>query len=242
MGAKSTTKCCARWLYILLCFNLYWKSWSESRWLEWSAPTVSASATLELVGSRKGREEFLCEGGVKSSALLKITVQDGIPPWRVGVLRDGELFEKLQIEQQGMWVLNAFAASHIVNTTAPGVYTLGQLCDAHFCNGTVASTAIVVSVRQAPAAHLEQACSAVCLGNGTGGGAPPPRLLLSGAPPFSVTFSPLDRGDRERAQESFTRRFQIFLLGVSSLILPRIRLYIRAYHIFGSCVVGYMRL
>lgn len=139
--------------------------------------------------------------------MLKVSVQDGVPPWRISVLRDGKLFEKLRIEQQGMFggVLNSYSASHVINTSTPGVYSLGQLCDAHFCNGTVSTTSIAVSVRQAPSAQLEPSCSAICLGNGTS--LSPPRLHLAGMPPFSITFSPLDRGDKERAQESATRRF-----------------------------------
>jgi hypothetical protein len=206
MAAKNSHNSCALWMLFLL--DLYClESSADSRWIEWSAPTVSASATLELVGSRKGREEFLCEGGSKSTALLKVSVQDGIPPWRISVMRDGELFEKLRIEQQGMFggVLNSYGASHVLNTSTPGVYSLGQLCDAHFCNGTVSTAAITVSVRQAPSAQFEPSCSAICLGNGTGFA--PPRLQLAGMPPFSITFSPLDRGDKERAQESVTRRF-----------------------------------
>jgi hypothetical protein len=178
---------------------------SAQQWLEWSSPRSGPSANLEFSGSIRGfQEDFVCYGGTKESTAFQINVQDGVPPWRVTVLRDESLYARIKIEKQGMFgAFRPQSASYVFNTTLSGKYRLDRLCDSHFCNGTITSAPLSVVVKEVPTAIIRPCCLEICLNNSD----IKPKIRLNGSPPFSATFSPMDLPHMQRLQASVVRKY-----------------------------------
>eukprot|EP00960_Hanusia_phi_P065894 766247-Hanusia_phi.AAC.2 len=139
------------------------------RWRECEAVSVSARR----------------HGPVEGKFCLAVT-RCFMTPRQVSILRDYKYFDTLLINPVSFaWSASA-VATETVETWLPGAYTLGKVCDAHFCNGTVSSAPFVVSFASPPTAQILRSAP-VCL--------PLVKsfseelLLLQGVPPFQVELA-----------------------------------------------------
>ncbi|EKX47111.1 hypothetical protein GUITHDRAFT_137719 [Guillardia theta CCMP2712] len=166
-------------------------SWPS--WIEIHVEHTSASAKL-----RPGNVT-ICDGG---TAKLAVSVQGGTGPWKAGyvllgrdtrmtpmqvtILRDSKYFDSLLINPAAFSWSSTTLATETVETSLPGKYTLGRVCDAHFCNGTVSTAPFVVSVASPPTARILHS-GPICL--------PLVKsfteklLELQGVPPFQVELA-----------------------------------------------------
>ena len=152
----------------------------------WTSVPTNSVADLRIQGVAGGTVKF-CEGGPQKLVHLVIHVKYGIPPWRINVVRNKTVFEKIIVESNNGLRQSTFSGSYILNTTVPGEYSLDQLFDNHSCPGNVSLSKIYIEAHPLPSAFFDQKSSAICLGDTQHD----VKLILNGFPPFKAVFTPL---------------------------------------------------
>ena len=168
----------------------------------WTSPTSNAFGDLRFLESTTRTME-LCEGGSKNIAFIQVDIKSGVPPWKLEVLRNGNVYEKIEIKQEHRRTTlgSEVSGSHILNTTVPGEFSLGQLWDSNSCRGNVSFAKLSVNIHPIPMANFEPTNSSICHQSDY------PKLFLSGSPPFKVVFSAMELSDGDISKRSFSVTF-----------------------------------
>jgi hypothetical protein len=165
-------------LCALVCLSsAQWPSWIEVR-----VEHKEASARIASPG-----RAMLCDGG---NVTIVVDIEGGSGPWQVVMHRDGEFFARLKVSDADSWsniMRRPSVRSVSAQTSLPGTYTLSRVCDANYCNGTVANTSLAVELASPPTARIEPPCKAICVGSK---GAPNThQVIVRGRAPLTVHFS-----------------------------------------------------
>ena len=124
---------------------------------------AKSSAAANLQGEGGARNVTLCDG---DAANITITVEGGTPPWKVALMRDGELYTRVVVDQP-YWLSTSGSAK--LRLPLPGRYSLSRVCDLGGCNGTVGDQHVVVSLARHPTARIMPQ-SPVCMDDSTSPG------------------------------------------------------------------------
>ena len=153
-----------------------WRSWIEVR-----VERKDVSARIASAG-----RVVLCDGG---NATVTVDVEGGTGPWQVVMHRNGEFYSRLKISEAESWstmMLSKSVRSVSGQTTLEGTYTLKSVCDANYCNGTVANTSLLVELAVPPTARISPPCTPKCIDEPNESAH---FLELTGTPPFHVHMS-----------------------------------------------------
>ncbi len=129
-------------------------------------PPACSAAWFEVVGAKSAAAvELVVEEGVGSdvplcdgkAANLTINVEGGTPPWKVALMRDGELYTRIVIDQSfwsSIQLSSSSKGTGRLSLPLPGRYSLSRVCDMGGCNGTVSDKVVEVTLARPPTARI----------------------------------------------------------------------------------------
>ena len=174
-------------LLLGLCALVLWAPACRAAWFEVVGAKSAAAAELVVEEGGGGDDATvpLCDG---KAANLTINVEGGTPPWKVALMRDGELYTRIVIDQSWSWSPKGTGK---LSLPLPGRYSLSRVCDMGGCNGTVSDRVVEVTLARPPTARIlpqTPVCvddSASRLGNTNQSGW---KIEVQGKPPIIAQF------------------------------------------------------
>ena len=168
-----------------------WPAPGTAAWFEVVGARSAAAARLQTEGAPGN--VTLCDG---AAANATVAVEGGSPPWKVTLLRDGETYSRVLVDQpywqQQLQLSSVPSGTAKLRLPLPGRYSLARVCDQGGCNGTVSEKDVVVSLARHPTARILPQHQPVCMEDSPGGFASLNqsnwKIEVLGTPPFLTQF------------------------------------------------------
>jgi hypothetical protein len=140
-------------LWLCALAALLWPPACRATWFEVVGAKSAAAAEL-VVEEGVSSDVPLCDG---KAANLTINVEGGTPPWKVALMRNGELYTRVVIDQSfwsSIQLSSSSKGTGKLSLPLPGRYSLSRVCDMGGCNGTVSDKVVEVMLARPPTARI----------------------------------------------------------------------------------------